>query len=240
MGIGKSRLVQRLKDHVTREAHRWLECRCSPYFQQTPWYPLIDLLQRLCQWQQDETPETRLARLEHMLEQYRLPLATTVPLLALLLALPLPPERYRPLTYAPQQQRQHTLDALLALLLAMAAHQPLLFIVEDLHWIDPSTLALLGLVIDQGPTAALCTVLTCRPTFQPPWRLRAHITPMVLDRLARPHSARMVEHVAGSTALPAAIVHQIVEHTDGVPLFIEEITKAVVEAGGLQGQDGTV
>lgn len=119
MGIGKSRLVQRLKEHVAREAHRWVECRCSLYFQQTPWYPLIDLLQRLCQWRQDDTPEDRLARLEQLLDQYRLPLATTVPLLAQLLALPLPPGRYRPPVYAPQQQRQHTLEALLALLLAM-------------------------------------------------------------------------------------------------------------------------
>ena len=238
MGIGKSRLVQRLKDHVARETHRWVECRCSPYFQQTPWYPVIDLLQRLCQWRQDDTPEDRLARLEQLLDQYRLPLEATVPLLAQLLALPLPPGRYRPPVYAPPQQRQHTLDALLALLLAMAGRQPLLCIVEDLHWIDPSTLELLGLVVDQGPTAALCTVLTCRPTFQPPWGLRAHITPMVLDRLVRPHSARMVEHVASGKALPANVMHQIVEHTDGVPLFIEEMTKAVVESVGLQEQEG--
>jgi class 3 adenylate cyclase/DNA-binding winged helix-turn-helix (wHTH) protein/predicted ATPase len=237
MGIGKSRLVQWLKDHVAGEAHRWLECRCSPYFHQSPWYPLIDLLQRLCQWQQDDTPGVRLARLEQLLDQYRLPLETTVPHLALLLALPLPPERYRPLAYAPQQQWQHTLDALLALLLAMAARQPLLCIVEDVHWIDPSTLALLGLVIDQGPTAALCTVLTCRPTFQPPWGWRTHITPIVLDRLPRPHSARMVGYVAGGTALPADVMQQIVEKTDGVPLFIEEITKAVVESAWLQEQD---
>ena len=112
---------------------------------------VIDLLQRLCQWRQDDTPEDRLARLEQLLDQYRLPLEATVPLLAQLLALPLPPGRYRPPVYAPQQQRQHTLDALLALLLAMAGRQPLLFIVEDLHWIDPSTLELLGLVVDQAP-----------------------------------------------------------------------------------------
>jgi predicted ATPase/class 3 adenylate cyclase/DNA-binding winged helix-turn-helix (wHTH) protein len=238
VGIGKSRLARLLKEHVAGETYPWLACRCSPYFQQTPWYPLIDLLQRLCQWQQDDAPEDRLTRLEQLLDQYRLPLETTVPLFAPLLGLPLPPERYRPLAYAPQQQRQHTLDALLALLLAMAARQPLLFIVEDLHWIDPSTLALLGLVIDQGPTAALCTVLTCRPTFQPPWGLRAHITPIALDRLSRPHSARMIEHVAGDAVLPADVVHQIVEHTDGVPLFIEEMTKAVAESVRLQEQDG--
>ena len=168
-GIGKSRLIQVLKDHVASEPHvRW-EGRGSPYYQHTAFYPLIDLWERALHVQREATAEAKLAQLERALAPSRLPLADTVPLVAALLSLPVPAERYPPLALTPQQQKQRTLDVLLALVLERAAHHPVLVILEDLHWVDPSMLEFLTLLLDQGPTAAVLTVLTYRPEFQPPW-----------------------------------------------------------------------
>src|SRR5262249_12735028 len=153
-GIGKSRLVQVLHEHMATEPHIRLEWRCSPYAQQSPLHPVIAQLHRLLRWRPDAAAEEKLHTLEETLAAYRFAWPETVQLFAALLSLPLP-ERYPPLTLTPQRQRQRTLEALLAWLLAEAARQPVLFIVEDLHWIDPSTLEFLTLLIDQGPTARL-------------------------------------------------------------------------------------
>jgi AAA ATPase-like protein len=163
-GIGKARLVQVLKDHAVGEAHTRLECHCSPYHQNSAHYSLIDLLPRTLRWQENEAPAERLEKLEHALGQYRLPLDETVPLLAALLSLPLPDGRYPPLTMPPQRQKQKTLEAILMMVLELAERQPVLFVVEDLHWIDPSTLEFLSLRIEQGPTVRLLTLLPYRPT----------------------------------------------------------------------------
>ena len=166
-GIGKSRLVQVLHEHIAAELHTRLEWRCSSYAQQSPLHPVIAHLHRLLRWRQDDTPAAKLHTLEDTLAAYGLTQPEEVTLFAALLALPLP-ERYPPLTLTPQRQRQQILDALLTWLLAEATRQPVLFIVEDLHWIDPSTLEFLTLFLDQGPAARLLTLLTCRPEFRPP------------------------------------------------------------------------
>ena len=163
--LGKSRLVQMLKEHVANEPHMRWECRSSEYFQNTALFPLTDLFQRLLQFQAEDTPDEKLGKLEQTLSQYRLPLEESVPLFAPLLSLPLPEDRYPPLNLSPQRQRQKTLETIVAILLELAEHQPVLFIVEDLHWTDPTTLELLNLVIEQTPTASLLMLLTCRPTF---------------------------------------------------------------------------
>jgi class 3 adenylate cyclase len=237
-GIGKSRLVQVLKDHVANEPHvRW-ECRSVPYYQNTALYPLTDLFQRILQWQPDETPDAKLAKLEHALSQYRLPLEETVPLFAPLLALPVPENRYRPLTLSPQRQRQKTLETLVAILLELAERQPVLFIIEDLHWTDPTTLELLNLVIDQTPTASLLTVLTCRPHFQPAWHHRSYLTEITVNRLSQTQVEQIVTRMTEGKTLPQEVLVQIVEKTDGVPLFVEEMTKAILESGQLKALDG--
>src|SRR5262249_9572279 len=151
-GIGKSRLVQVLKDHVSNEPHiRW-ECRSAEYAQNTALFPLTDLFQRLWQFQAEDTPDQKLGKLEQTLSQYRLPLEETVPLFAPLLSLPVPEHAYPPLNLSPQRQRQKTLETIVAILLELAERQPVLFILEDLHWTDPTTLELLGLLLDQTPT----------------------------------------------------------------------------------------
>jgi predicted ATPase/class 3 adenylate cyclase len=237
-GIGKSRLVQVLKDHVAAEPHRRWECRSSPYYQNTALYPIIDLIQRTLRWQQDDTPDERLANLERQLRQYRLPLEETIPLFAPLLSLSIPDDRYPPLHLSPQRQRQKTLESIVAILLELAEQQPVLFILEDLHWTDPTTLEFLGLLIDQTPTASLYLLLTCRPEFQPAWSHRSYLTEGTVHRLSREQIARVAAYVAGGKKLPEQVLEQIVEKTDGVPLFIEELTKAVLESGVLQDVDG--
>ena len=168
--------------------------------------------------------------------QYGLPLAEAVFLLATLLSLPLSTD-YAPLTFSPEQQKQKTLQTLLTILLRIAAQQPVLFVMEDLHWIDPSTLELLTLLVDQGPTARILALFTCRPDFSPPWTGRAHLTQMTLNRLPRRQAVEVIRQVAHGKVLPPEVVEQIVAKTDGVPLFVEELTKMVLESGLLQEGD---
>jgi predicted ATPase len=234
-GIGKSRLVQVLTAHVATEPRAWLTpCQCSPYHQNSALYPLIDLLERVAlRFEREESPEQKRRKLEGFLVQYGLTLAEAVPLFAVLLSLPLGVD-YAPLTMSPQRQKQQTLQAFLTILLRIAAQQPVLFVVEDLHWVDPTTLELLSLLVDQGPTARILTLFTFRPDFSPPWTGRAHLTQVTLSRLPRGQAAEMTHWVAHGKALPAEVVEQVVAKTDGVPLFVEELTRMVLESGLLQ------
>jgi class 3 adenylate cyclase/predicted ATPase len=237
-GIGKSRLVQVLKDHVANEPHvRW-ECRSLSYYQNTALYPLTDLFQRTLQWQQDETADEKLGKLEQTLRQYRLPLEETVPLFAPLLSLSLSEDRYPPLALSPQRQRQKTLETIIAILLELAERQPVLLIIEDLHWADPTTLELLNLVLDQTPTASLLTLLTCRPTFQPPWSHKSYLSEVTVHRLSHTQVEQIVNRMTDGKTFPAEVLQQIIAKTDGVPLFVEEITKSLLESGQLKALDG--
>ena len=237
-GIGKSRLVQVLTAHVAAEPQAWLTpCQCSPYYQNTALYPMIDLLERVVlRFAREESPPQKLSKLEGFVVQYGLPLAEAVPLFAALLSLPLTAD-YAPLTMSPEQQKQQTLQALLTILLRRAAQQPVLFVMEDLHWVDPSTLELLSLLVDQGPTARILVLLTFRPDFPPPWTGCSHLTQVTLPRLPRRQAAEMTGQVAHRKALPPEVVEQVVAKTDGVPLFVEELTKMVLESGLLQERE---
>jgi class 3 adenylate cyclase/predicted ATPase len=237
-GIGKSRLVQTLKDQVVKEPHSRWECRSLSYYQNTALYPLTDLFQRLLQWQHDETPEEKLGKLEQVLSQYRLPLEETVPLFAPLLSVPMPENHYPPLTLSPQRQRQKTLETILAILLEQAEHQPVLFIVEDLHWTDPTTLELIGLLLDQTPTASLLVLLTCRSHFQPSWHHRSYLTEITVHRLSHAQVEQIVTGMTHGKTFPGELVQQISAKTDGVPLFIEEMIKTILESGQLKAVDG--
>ncbi len=237
-GIGKSRLVQMLKEHVASEPQAWLTpCQCSPYYRNTALYPMIDLLERVAlHFEREESPQHKLSKLEGFLVQHGLPLAEAVPLFAALLSLPLTAD-YVPPTLSPEQQKQQTLHALLTILLRIAAQQPVLFVMEDLHWVDPTTLEFLNLLVDQGPTARILALCTFRPDFPPPWTGRSHLTQVTLPRLPRRQAAEMTGQVAHSKALPAEVVEQVVAKTDGVPLFVEELTKMVLESGLLQERE---
>jgi class 3 adenylate cyclase/predicted ATPase len=235
-GIGKSRLVHALRQRLAGEPHTWLECCCTPHTQHSALYPVIDLLQRGFRFQPNQATAEVLSRLERGLAQRGLPLGDSLQALATLLALPLD-ERAGAPQRTPEAQRRRTLEALVSLLLTLARPQPLLLVVEDLHWVDPSTVDLLAMIVDQCATARLYVVLTFRPEFRPPWPARSHLTPMMLGRLSRAESALMVAEVTHGAALPDALVRTILDRTDGVPLFVEELTKMISEQRTEAGAD---
>jgi len=233
-GIGKSALVETLRVHVRREGLTRVAVRCSPYHTNSALYPVIAHVQQALRFERHDTAEVKLAKLEQVLQTLSLPLHEVVPLMAALLAVPLPDGRYPPLQMAPLQQRQQTYDALVAWMLEEAERQPVLMVWEDLHWADPSTLELLELFIDQAPTVPMLHLLTFRPEFVPPWPTRSHMTPLTLHRLERPQVEAMLARLAAGKTLPVEVVEHIVSKTDEVPLFIEELTKMLLESALLQ------
>ena len=227
-GIGKSVLIDGLRAEIRTEGMPAVTFRCSPYHSSSALHPVIEYLKRLANWQPEDSGETRLGKLEAALEALNQPLGESVPLLASLLSLELPKDRYPPLTLSPQQQRQQTHDAVIAMALETAERQPFLQLWEDLHWADPSTLELLGHLIEQVPTASILMVLTARPEFEPTWPARSHITPITLNRLERPHAEALISRVVGPKPLPEDVVDHIVTKADGVPLYVEELTKTIL------------
>jgi cytochrome P450 len=236
-GIGKSALMGWLRAQVRAEGLPRMAFRCSPYHAASALYPVISHLEHLWQFAVDDAPATRLIKLEAGLRRSNLPLAEAVPLFAGLLAVPLPEDRYAPLTGTPQHQKQQTLDALVAWLAAQAERQPVLAVWEDLHWADPTTLEMLGLVIEQAPVPML-HVLTSRPTFSPPWPPRSHLTSLVLNRLERRQVEALIAQRAGGKALPTEVVQHIVTKTDGVLLYVEELTKVLLASPLLREETG--
>ena len=232
-GIGKSRLAEALRAQVLHDGVTRMTFRCSPYHTNSAFYPIITHLEQVLQFRRDETPDGKFARLEQVLGTYRFPRADTLPLLATLLDLPLP-AHVPPARVPPAQQKQQTQSDLIAWMVEEAERQPVLAVWEDLQWIDPSSLEALGLVVEQAPTVPMLTVMTCRPEFTPPWETCAHLTTMTLSNLGAAQVEAIATAVAGGKALPAAIMTQIVAKTDGVPLFVEEMTKALLESGVLR------
>ncbi len=230
-GIGKSRLASTLKERVTSEGSLLLEARCSPYHQQSALYPLVDMLQRTVVLTGHETDEKKVARLERALSGYGM--QDTLPLFTALLLLPLPLP-YSALTLTPQKQRERTLQAVLQFLTAQAERY-VTVVWEDVHWADPSSVEFLTLLIEQAPTTKLLLVLTFRPEFTPPWKPRSHLSHLVLNRLGQRQVEAMIAHVIEDHALSPEVIEQILAKTDGVPLFVEELTKSVLEAGGSIG-----
>jgi class 3 adenylate cyclase/predicted ATPase len=228
-GIGKSRLVRVMKDHIAAEGNLRWECRCSPYHQDSALYPLIDLFARALQFDRDDAPPERIAKIEAGLARYGVAQPEAVSLWAALLSVPVP-ERYPPLNLTPQRQKEKTFEAIMALLLALAAEQPLLFIIEDLHWADPSTRELVDFTFGQMPAASILMLMTSRPEFRPPWVHRSHFTYLTVNRVTRRQTELMVERVSGGKPLPAEVLQQVVAKTDGVPLFVEELTRMVLES----------
>ncbi len=234
-GIGKSRLGQVLKERVATEPHLWFECYCSPYYQSSPLYPVIDLLTQGLGWTRQDSPETKLAKLEQALARAGFAVPDVLPTLAGFLSLPLPGLPAGSVS-SPARRKQQVLEALRAWVARLAVVRPLVLVVEDLHWIDPSTLELLGLLVDRMPPILL--LLTARPDFRPPWPMHAHVTQLTLSRLGREHVAQMAERVAGGKALPPEVVQQLVGRTDGIPLFVEELTKLFLESDVIREEGG--
>ncbi|HVR98668.1 MAG TPA: protein kinase [Thermoanaerobaculia bacterium] len=233
-GMGKSHLVRAFRERVKSEA-QWLFCYGSPYASSSPLQPVVDLLRRMLDARNEDSP---LDRLEAMLRPYGLPLAESVPFFALLLGLPLD-DRHPAPALPPNRLRERTLESIAELALAKAERQPMIWAFEDLHWLDPSTLNLLDLLLDQAVAAPLLLVLTVRQdTMAAVWGPRAHLTHLSLTPMSEQEAAKLIDRVAGRP-LSAAVRRQIVARTDGVPLFVEELTRTVLEAGP-EGSTGEI
>jgi predicted ATPase len=205
------------------EPHTRLRYFCSPHHQDSALYPSIAQLERAAGLRREDAAEQRLAKLEVVLAQGTNDLHQVVPLLADLLSIPTG-DRYPHLDLTPQKRKERTLYAQLAQVEGLAARQPVLMVWEDVHWSDPTTRESLDLLIDRVTTLRVLVILTFRPEFTPPWIGRPHVTTLTLNRLPRRRGAEIIAHVTGGKALPKKISDQIVDRTDGVPLFIEELT----------------
>ena len=233
-GVGKSRLVEGLREATGKE-HLWVAIRCSPFHTASAFHPIVEHLKRVFGWEPEDSAQQHLEKLEAGLAGFKtLPLSESVRLFADLMSVPVPEDRYPRLSMTAQQQRDATLDAIVAWLIELAERTPVLMAWEDLHWADPTTLETLGMLIDQAPTAAMLVVATYRPELTPPWSQRSHMTPITLNRLERPEVETMVGHLAGGRPLPSEVVDHIVVKADGVPLYVEELTKAILGSGVIE------
>jgi class 3 adenylate cyclase/predicted ATPase len=226
-GIGKSRLAAQLAAEVANEPHTRLRYQCSPYHRDSVLHPFVVQLGRAARIAAEDAPETQLDKLEAILAPSRI--AETAPLLASLLSIPTG-SRYPPLALSAAQQRRLTLGALLDQLEALARQKPAVMLFEDAHWADATSLEVLDLTVERVRALPVLMLITFRPEYEAPWTGLSHVTSITLDRLAPAEVETLAEHVAGRP-LPSEVTAQIVTKTDGVPLFVEELTKTVLEAG---------
>ncbi len=231
-GIGKSRIAETIVERLRGEPYTRLRYYCSPHHQDSALYPAISQFERAAGFRREDSAAQRLDKLEAVLALATGDPREAAPLLAALLSIPTG-DRYPPLDLSPQKQKDLTLKAFVAQVEGLAARQPLLMVVEDAHWGDPSSRDLFDLIIDRVASLPVLAIVTFRPEFSPPWVGRSHVTLLSLNRLRPRQRAEMISQVTGGKALPREIADQIIDRTDGVPLFIEELTKAVVESGVL-------
>jgi class 3 adenylate cyclase/tetratricopeptide (TPR) repeat protein len=268
-GIGKSRLAQRFHEQIAGTPHTWLEAAAGAFFQNTPFYPVSEVLRHLV-WKQNfdrlddylrelqtrelqrndkkdgctnalrgaQPDDEQVTQLQAGLVLAGLTPAEAIPLIAPLLNLPIP-ARYLPSPLSPEQQRRRLLATLVEWVLSAARAEPTVIAIEDLHWADPSTLELIQLLVEQGATSQLLLLYTARPEFRAPWPPRAHHTQITLNRLSSRNVRMMVGEVAAQKALSEETIATVVERTGGVPLFVEELTRVVLENGnaGLTGRE---
>ena len=236
-GIGKSRLIEALREHVAGDDYVWVAHRCSPYHANSTLYPIVEHLKRALGWSAEDSAEEKLGKLESALAGQSLPLPEVIPLYAELLSLPLPDGRYAPSDLNPRQKREATLDAVAAWLLEMAERTPVLNVWEDLHWADPTTLELLELYLEQSPTVSMMNLLTYRAEFVPTWSMRSHMIPVTLNRLERPEVEALIGYRASGKQIPPEVIEHIVAKADGVPLYVEELTKTILESEFLREEE---
>ena len=230
-GIGKSRLAAALAESIAGEPHTRLRYFSSPHHQESALYPFIVQLERAAGFARDDTPETKLGKLEALIAGGAAE-PDEITLIAELLGLP---NAAAELDLSPQRKREKLLAGLLHQLEALARRHPVLMVFEDVHWIDPTSRDLIDLTVDRIRRLPVLLLVTFRPEFQPPWTDQPHVTTVALNRLGERDGSALVERLAGNAGVSSEVVAEIVERSDGVPLFIEELTKAVVEAGADRG-----
>jgi class 3 adenylate cyclase len=227
-GIGKSRLTAALLESIAREPHTRLRYFCSPQHTNSAFYPIIGQMERAARLLHNDTPQQKLDRLDALLAQTSTQIQDAA-LIAELLSLP-NDGRYPALELTPQQRRQRTLEALAAQMEALSRQNPVLMIFEDVHWADPTSLDVFGLVVDRIRTLRVLLLVTFRPEFEAPWVGRPYVTALTINRLTEREVSAIIDRIVGNKPLPESIRQDIIERTDGIPLFVEEMTKAVLEA----------
>ena len=227
-GIGKSRLTAALLERLASEPHTRLRYFCSPQHTDSAFYPIISQTERAAGLAHDDTTQAKLDKLDALLAQTSTPIQDAA-LFAEMLSLP-NDGRYPALDLAPEERRQKTQEALTAQLAGLTRQRPALMIVEDAHWVDPTSLEVFGRTVDQIKTLPVLLIVTFRPEFNAPWAGRSHVTTLALNRLGEREAATIIASLVGNKELPANLMAEIVERTDGIPLFVEEMTKAVLEA----------
>jgi predicted ATPase len=235
-GIGKSRIVQELRDRVAGEQPVYVSFQCSPYYTSTAFYPFVEQLTFALGIDREDASSLSLSSLEATIAAANGDVKRLTPIFAALLSIPID-DRYAPLDFSPQQQKDAIVVALVNHLIGLARDRPLVIAFEDAHWIDPTSRDVLDLLVDRIQDTSILVVITCRSEFQPSWDAHYHVTTLTLNRLSRQQRATLVERVVG-TELPSEIVEEIVVKTDGVPLFVEELTKAVIESDLLTEKQG--
>jgi predicted ATPase len=231
-GLGKSRITAALHQRLHAEPHIRLRYFCSPLHQDSALFPLIDQIGHAAGFARDDTPAAKLEKLGALLARATPP-EEDMAFLADLMSLPAS-ERHPLPDLSPQRKKERTLEALIRQLEGLARRQPVVMVFEDAHWIDPTSRELLDLTVDRIRSLPVLLIVTFRPEFQPPWTGQPQVTMLVLNRLDRRDRTALVAQLAGGKALPGEVVDKIVDRTDGVPLFIEELTKSVLESGLLR------
>ncbi len=237
-GMGKSRFVEAFRKLIAGEPFVRMSYQCSPHHQSSALFPAIQHLRRIAGFAQQDTPEQRLDKLEAMLGGRTAETADTLQLFASLLSLP-GADRYGELKMSPQQLRERTIEALVAQLIATSRDQPVLFILEDAHWIDPTTEMLVSEAMQQIGDAAVLMLVTYRPSYEPPWPSLANQAKLFLNRLSRGQSEQIVQAI-GENRIPAAAASEIVARSDGIPLFVEELAKSLIESGDFDDIPGSL
>ena len=227
-GIGKSRLTAALLERLAPEPHTRLRYFCSPQHTDSAFYPVISQMERAAGLVHDDTTHAKLDKLDAALAEPSTPIQDAA-LFAEMLSLP-NDGRYPALDLAPEERRQKTQEALTAQLAGLTRQRPALMIVEDAHWVDPTSLEVFGRTVEQIKTLPVLLIVTFRPEFNAPWAGRSHVTTLALNRLGEREAATIIASLVGNKELPADLMAEIVERTDGIPLFVEEMTKAVLEA----------
>src|SRR5688572_263645 len=235
-GVGKSRLIERFKERLPPASHQLLECRCSPYHQHSPLFPLVDMLSRQFGLDVAASPTDRRERLRAAVGRYGVSSSKELHNFASFFSVPSGQDT-RPIVTS-QRQREDTLRSLLKLFYEFSSEHPLLFVVEDLHWADPTTLDFLTRMVAQRPASRIMAILTFRPEFVSPWDRRADLNQFTLGHLSQEQSKRLIRHVTGGRELPPDVLKQVIDNSDGIPLFVEELTKAVLESGVLKPTAG--
>jgi class 3 adenylate cyclase/predicted ATPase len=235
-GAGKSRLVQVFREGLAGELRHEIECFCSPYHANSALYPMVEMLRARLRLSDATDPAAQLDRVRTLLDEHRVTAEGAFPLVAQLVGIP-PEAGYTPLQLHPLTLKQRTLDILLTLVLSPAERRPTLLIIEDAHWIDPTTLELAGALMERLTTQRLMVLITARPAFKQPWQPREALIPLGVSDLSAADTEAMVRALTGGKRLPPAVLAMLVQKSDGNPLFVEEMTRMLLESGWLVEQD---